>query len=216
MTHRSDKDRIPDSSHYSMDYVCGDRIHSFAHQLLQVLRLEPTSVLEIGVGAGIVTSVLRQLGISVTTMDIERSVEPDIVASVMDMPIDDGGFDVGLCCQVLEHMRFEMFGDALAELHRVVRRALVLSLPDVTRYLELSCYLPLLGRRQLACGLPRIRRRKMPASRLEEMGHYWEIGFDGYPLRKVLAEAQSAGWRCRNTWRVPELPWHRFFLLYGE
>lgn len=216
MKHGSDKDRIPDSSHYSMDYVCGDRIHSFAHQLLQILRLEPASVLEIGVGAGIVTGVLRQLGIPVTTMDIEFSVEPDIVASVTSMPIDDGGFDVGLCCQVLEHMPFDMFGEALNELHRVVKRALVLSLPDVSRYLEFSCYLPRFGRRRWACNLPRFRRRKMPAERLEVMGHYWEIGFDGYPLTNVLAEAQSAGWRCEKTWRVPELPWHRFFLFYRE
>ncbi len=45
------------------------------------------------------------------------------------------------------------------------------------------------------------------------MGHHWEIGFRGTPRRRVLAAIAAAGWSVQRRWRVPELPWHCFFLL---
>jgi 2-polyprenyl-3-methyl-5-hydroxy-6-metoxy-1,4-benzoquinol methylase len=48
-------------------------------------------------------------------------------ASVLDLPFDSGEFDVVLCMEVLEHL--DQPGAALAELTRVARTALVLSVP---------------------------------------------------------------------------------------
>jgi len=44
----------------------------------------------------------------------------------------------------------------------------------------------------------------------------WEIGKAGYPLQKVMREMQIAGFEIneiKKTYRVFEIPWHRFFVL---
>jgi len=43
--------------------------------------------------------------------------------------------------------------------------------------------------------------------------HYWEIGKAGYPLREVMNEMRSAGFKVKKTCRVFEIPYHRFFIL---
>ncbi len=107
-----------------------------------MLRLRPRSVCEIGVGPGLVSEVLRKVGIEVTTVDVEPSVVPDVLADVRRLPFDDLRFDASLCCQVLEHLPFEDFGVSLCELRRITRGHLVLSLPDQDAYFELSVHLP--------------------------------------------------------------------------
>jgi len=204
---------VPNRSHYDAEYVGATRVFSYAHVLAAVNTLHPRTVLEIGVGTGIVSDALRRLGIAVTTVDVEPSVCPDVLADVRRMPFEDQSFDVAVCCQVLEHLPFEDFGDALRELRRVTRGQLVLSLPDQDRYFELTVRLPKLGCRTVAWSLPRLRPRPLPPARFAEMGHHWEIGVRGTPRRRVLGTIIAAGSRVQRTWRVPELPWHRFFVL---
>ncbi len=196
----------------ALELVTG-RCVSFGHQLDAVLALAPRSVLEVGVGAGVVSNALRHLGIPLCTLDVDPALEPDVLASVESIPADEGTWDVGLCCQVLEHLPFDRLGPALRELHRVTARGLVLSLPDVTMDLELTVRAPRLGLRRLAGRSPLPRRRAFPRTRLDTMGHHWEIGFRGTPLTAVQSVIAVAGWRIERTWRVPEVPWHRFFLL---
>ena len=43
--------------------------------------------------------------------------------------------------------------------------------------------------------------------------HYWEIGRAGYPLRKVIGEMRDVGFEIKKTYRVFEMPYHRFFVL---
>ena len=47
-------EKVPGRAHYSLNYIRHGRIFSFAHQIDTVISLEPRSVLEIGVGSGIV------------------------------------------------------------------------------------------------------------------------------------------------------------------
>lgn len=42
---------------------------------------------------------------------------------------------------------------------------------------------------------------------------YWEINKAGYPLRKVMGEMQRARFEIKKTYRVFEMPYHRFFVL---
>ena len=48
------------------------------------------------------------------------------------MPVEDGAYDAIVCSQVLEHLPFEDVERALAELARVARVGLVVSVPDAT------------------------------------------------------------------------------------
>lgn len=205
-------EHVPGKEHYSWRYVRGGRIFSYAHQIDSAMRYEPNSVLEVGPGPGLVTAALRALGVEVSTADVQPELQPDIVASVLDLPIGDASFDVSICGQVLEHLPSEQFQPALRVLRRVTRRALILSLPDASRCGSLAGRLPKIGSFCWQWEYPFFKRGAFPQSKLERMGHYWEIGHPPTRLPFVRRSIESAGWRLVRTWRAPELLWHRFFI----
>jgi len=43
--------------------------------------------------------------------------------------------------------------------------------------------------------------------------HYWEIGKAGHPLLMVMNEMRNVGFEIKKTWRIFEVPYHRFFIL---
>jgi len=200
-----------ESAPYTRRYLLCGRIFSYAHQLHAVLSRTPRTVLEVGVGPGMVTASLRAVGVSVTTLDTDAGLQPDLVGSVTSIPAPDSSFDVTICCQVLEHLPWDDFGPSLRELRRVTRQAAVISLPDVSRHLRILVRAPLLGERCWSWSVG--RRQQFPRARYHSVGHFWEIGFREYPRRRILAVMRDAGWQVERTWRVPELSWHRFFLL---
>ncbi|HZZ43831.1 MAG TPA: methyltransferase domain-containing protein [Tepidisphaeraceae bacterium] len=209
----TNRSAVPDRSHYAGDYAGKWRIHSFAHQIETSLELKPKTILEIGVGAGVVAAALKAVGIQVTTLDIEPSLKPSIIGSVTHIPFQDHCFDVGLCCQVLEHLPFDMFHSALRELNRVTKVGLVLSLPDATREYHISAQLPIIHRRNVSLTIGRLRPPQLTESYFKLTGHFWEIGTEKTPLTVVKQHIVSSGWRIARTWRLPEMTWHRFFEL---
>lgn len=204
---------IPGRRHYSIDYLLKGRVFSYAHQIDTALAFRPESVLEVGIGGGMVRAALASLEIPVTTVDVQPELQPDFVASATDLPFDDGRFDIALMCQVLEHLPFEQFERALSELYRVTRSGAVISLPDVTRYGFLSGKLPRIPEFTWNFVLPRLRQVEVTSERFERDGHYWEIGTRGTPLKRIRAAILAAGWKIHSDWRVPELRWHHFFRL---
>jgi SAM-dependent methyltransferase len=46
--------------------------------------------------------------------------------------------------------------------------------------------------------------------------HHWEIGVAGYPLERFTEALSEAGFRLAREFRVPENPWHHFFVLRYE
>src|SRR5690606_18417263 len=79
---------------------------SYCGQINAVRRLSPRSVLEIGIGNGIVQKILEHLGMHVTTLDINAHLNPDIVGSITDVvQLTNGAtYDCVLCAEVLEHL----------------------------------------------------------------------------------------------------------------
>jgi hypothetical protein len=119
---------------------------------------------------------------------------------------------VAVCCQVLEHLPFEKFGAAVAELARVSRSRIVLSLPDVRRFCSIRLSLPRI-RFEWQLSFPRWRARPCSAERLRVHGHYWEIGAAGTSFKDVRRRIEQASCRVLEVRRVPDLPWHTFFYL---
>jgi len=166
-------------------------------------------VLEVGIGNGLVANYLKRRGINLTTLDIDRRLNPDHVGSVLDMPFVSNSFEVVACYEVLEHLPYERFPEALSEIHRVSSRYAVLSLPDSSRAYRLDIQIPKIGELKRLIPLPRLK-----APKHEFNGqHYWEIGKTGYPLREVMGKMRSAGFEIKKTYRVFEHPYHRFFVL---
>lgn len=199
-----------DSDHYEFEhYVHKLRWASMWHQLDEVLALKPKRVLEIGPGPGVFCAVARTLGLDVETLDLDPALQPDHVASVFDMPFEADAFDVVCAFQMLEHLPFDKSLQALREMSRVAGRALVLSLPDSAVRWPVSIHVPTRGLVQFSIPKPRLRQRPYEY----DGEHYWEVGAQGFSLAFVSDSiARATSMSLENTYRVPEHPYHRFFV----
>lgn len=122
------------SNHYiSENYITKERFNSYFYQIKEVVFQNPKSVLEIGVGNGFLTDALKKKGLKVSTLDIDEKLNPDKVGSVLSLPFADSSFELVICFQVLEHLPYIDFTNALKEIYRVTNNSAILSLPDVER-----------------------------------------------------------------------------------
>jgi len=159
-------------------------------------------VLIVGPGQGLQTQVLKWKGYAVTTLDIDRTFEPDMVGSVHDMRMfGTSQFDVTIVSHVLEHLAVPYLDAALAEVARVGRHALI--------------YLPVAGRHFQARVIPGFKGIDMSVvidffnyfhrpSGLEakycQRQHYWEVGMRGFRVRDLRAR-MSADFEILDVYR---------------
>lgn len=201
--------QVPKSTYFEGSYLGPPRFASYAYQLREIIGLQPSSVLEIGIGNGLVSYFLKRAGYNVVSLDIDTSLDPDITGSVAKLPLRDSSFDIACCFEVLEHLPYGRFSDGLAEICRVCRRAAILSLPDANRCYYIGFRLPKIGARRFVFELPRL---KCPSHRFDGE-HYWEIGKKGFSLQRIRQAMSSSGFRIRRTYRPFEVFSHRFFVL---
>lgn len=203
------KPQVSRNHYFNKSYDSKERFISYWHQINEIVRLEPDSVLEIGIGSGFVSKYLKERDINITTLDFDPNLNPDRVGSVLDIPFEDNSFDIVACYEVLEHLPFEDFNKALAEIYRVSKTYAILSLPDVNRVYHVYGHIPKVGVLKRLIPLPRLKR---PIHNFYGE-HYWEIGKVGYPLSKIINNIQKSGFKIEETYRVFEHPYHRFFTL---
>lgn len=198
-------------SHYAgIRYDIKERFISYYNQIELIVTGEPEEVLEIGIGNGFVHRYLRQLGVSVHTVDADARLQPDTTASVLELPFTDESFDMVCCFETLEHLPWDSFLPALKELRRVARRTVLLSLPDVTPYfvvyLDRGKHHPKVLRFK---ELPNLR----PREHVFDGEHYWEIGKRHYPVSRIEREIEQSGLSVVESSRSYDLPYHRYFRL---
>ncbi|ERS11286.1 hypothetical protein Q673_11160 [Marinobacter sp. EN3] len=208
--------RQVEKEHYDFSkYMSKSRWCSMWHQLDEVLKLEPKTTLEIGPGPGLFKAVAAGFGLKVQTLDIAEDLKPDIVASATDMPLEDKSYDVVCSFQMLEHIPFKMSLDALKEIARVSGKHIVISLPDAEIQWSYSLHVPKLGTKTIQMKKPLVKAKE----HVFDGEHHWEINKKGYELTTVQAEIEKAvsGFKLEKTYRVPENPYHRFFVFtrYG-
>jgi ubiquinone/menaquinone biosynthesis C-methylase UbiE len=195
--------------YYRIGYDTKNRWNSYWHQINEILLLKPETVLEVGIGNGLVANYLKQSGLDITTLDIDEKLNPDYTGSVLGIPFPDESFEVVACFEVLEHLPYEDVPKALREIRRVSKLYVVLSLPDTGKAYRVYIQIPKIGEFRKLIPLPRLRA---PIHKFDGE-HYWEIGKAGYPLEKITDHIRNAGFELRKTYRAFEMPYHRFFVL---
>ena len=180
-------------------------------QIQEILKLNPRKVLEVGKGNGFVSDYLKKRGIALTTLDCDQTLEPDILGDIRKLPFQDNQFDVVSCYEVLEHLPFSEFNNALKELHRVSSRYVLLSIPQRIKYCLILLQLPFFAKNfKKLIATPFYRYPKEKISKY----HYWEIDRKEHSkkiLRKIIQE---------NNFQIifEGIPhylddWHYFFVL---
>jgi ubiquinone/menaquinone biosynthesis C-methylase UbiE len=177
---------------------------SYYFQKKYILDLHPKSVLEIGVGSGVLEYVLKSSGIKYKSLDIEKKLKPDYVGDVRKLPVKDNSFDVVCAFQILEHIPFEDFETALAEIYRVSKKYAVISVPYSTFYFGtiiqfsyLSLFRNIYKTLRIKPNMPISIGARLPTFFLNEHAmtnyHYWEMGRKSTSKTRVKKEIIKSG-----------------------
>ena len=201
--------QVEPDHYYDNDYDSKGRFCGYWHQIDEIIKLDPNETLEIGIGNGFVYKYLRGRKIKVTTLDIDRRLNLDVGGSVLKLSFANGSFDVVACYEVLEHLPYEDFPESLTEIHRVSNSYAVLSVPDSTRAYRLDIQIPKIGELRKLIQLPRLRALEHQFNG----EHYWDIGKGEPNLRKIMDKIHNADFELKKTYRIFEMPWHRFFVV---
>jgi len=195
--------------HYDFqEYISKDRWISIWHQIDEIARLKPERVMEIGPGPGVFKGVAAMLGIKVETMDIDPELHPDFVGSVLAMPFPDRAYDVVCAFQMLEHLPYEKSLQAFQQMARVARKNVVISLPDAKVEWPFSVYIPRHGKVRFTLPKPTIGLRK----HIFDGEHYWEVNKVAFPLERIIEDFSKIA-KLEKSYRVPDFPYHRFFIF---
>ena len=174
-------------NYFAVDYDDKRRWASYWYQIKEILDFNPKKVLIIGEGNGLVSEYLKLSDMKIVVLDIDEALNPDVVASVLKMPFRDNEFDAVLCAQVLEHLPYEDFGQALSEIKRVAKIGAVISLPHFGPAIRFLFKFPFFPEIKFMIKLPYPKVHKFKDE------HYWEIGKRGYSLKKIKKEIMKSG-----------------------
>jgi len=186
---------------------------SYYYQSKSILSLGENikNILEIGIGNKTLTNYMKQYGYNVTTCDYADDLNPDYVADVRDLPVNDNDFDVVIAFEILEHIPFSDFEKALKELSRVSKKFVIISIPNSTSYIELS----------LKFSFPKIRNKKAYGkiqipnfmTRQGESNHKWEMNKKGFPASEIKNKIKNSGLEIINEFEPKMHLFHHFFIM---
>jgi ubiquinone/menaquinone biosynthesis C-methylase UbiE len=197
-----------DNTAYEFFRYCGrDRWASYHYQITEILNVKPTSVLEVGIGDGVVSSYLaRNTEIAYTSVDIADDVGADVIGSVTALPFTDKSFDVVCAFEVLEHLSYEKLPTSLSELARVSRKKVIVSVPHFGPPLKLLFKIPFLPEIALALKIP------FPVPHTFNGQHYWELGKRGYSTARFRSHMRKH-FVIEKEYIPFENQYHHFFVL---
>jgi hypothetical protein len=161
--------------HYGPQYERAARWVNYGMQIQEVMRCAPASVLEIGIGSGAVAAILRSRGVSVTSVDIDPALCPDVIGSVHELTqcVPPKSFDLVLCAEVLEHLPLGLLPVCCEQLAAAAQRHVVIGLPCVPRPrwgVSVEFRIPGAGPRRVSFGIS-----PLPRWRDGHPEHYWRV-----------------------------------------
>lgn len=184
-----------------------ERFTSYFYQARELLATKPGSIVEVGVGDGVVSSYIKQnTNISYTTADFAEDLRPDVVADIRKLPFADKSFDTTCAFEVLEHLPFDDFDKGLSELARVARNYVCISLPHFGPPVKFLLKLPFLPEIKFAFKIP------FQKTHVFNGQHYWEIGKKGYSVSHIR-DALSKYGVIEHEFVPFENQYHHFFRI---
>lgn len=169
----SEEANLGKERYYTDGYFSHAQFVSFSEQVLLVQNMKRKNILEIGIGNGIVSDFLRKAGLNVTTFDINQNLSPDVIGSVTDLIelFQHRKFDLILCAEVLEHMPFERFKQAISNIAEVTNEYAIITLPRCQKVIfdiQFNIKIPKLHSIEKGLFLS-IPNSKIPSQ------HHWEL-----------------------------------------
>ena len=204
-----------DYQHYAFEkYIDLKRWISYYYQLEKCLSIKAGDILIIGKGDGLLEKAIINYNndVRITTFDYAEDLNPDVCGNVLELSsfFKEKRFSIIICCQVLEHLPFELFERALHEIQNVLKKdgLLVLSLPDNGICLDVSIHIPKVGYYRFAPKICKFYRGKFKYNG----EHYWEINSARqYSLKKVKSEI-CRYFELQYDYLVPLNHYHHFFV----
>lgn len=193
------------------------------HQHRQVSMLEKPAyegkknLTEIGSLFGYATGLFQAAGFAVTTID----VKPDMLGELRSRHInkdilqidesDLAGTEIIVCCETLEHIKWEQAVDRIALFHKSGASYLLISVPYRSPHIILNLELA----RYASTFKLYVKRfwSRFTTFKIEpeEWGHKWEVGYKHYPLSRLEQAMSDNGWAIID--RKHEVPSGSIFLL---
>lgn len=206
------KPQVNEGYYNPTNYFDLQRFISYYHQIDIIKRHsnKKDQILEIGVGDGTLSTLLKHQGFRIKTCDFDQKLKPDYVEDIRQLHFSKNSFDLVIAFEVLEHIPFEDFKKALKELHRVCSKRTIISIP----YYTISVY----GMLKL---LPFVKPNLFLIRLIEKFfirhkfngQHYWVMGKQGFSRRRIRKILNECGFKIRAESSPKLNPVHYFFVL---
>lgn len=167
-------------------------------------------LLEIGVGSGLLSGLLKKRGWNIKTLDIDRDKQPDICGSAIDFNYNDFSANTILAFEIFEHIPFETFTKLVSKIGKSQTNNIVFSLPwNEIEILRFSIKLPKFAKKIIRFAIER--------GKVITHAHFWElakrnIDFGNKQLvtfEQVLKILESNGF---STKRIKKVGYIEFFV----
>ena len=209
-------------------------LQSHLMQIYLALKTNPKKILEIGIGAKIVASTLKNY-CDVITADIDKSLKPDFILDISNSKdfnqFNDNSFDLIIICEVLEHVPYNNLDSILESLRRITKKYVIISVPNQKNIYKLTLFkkgydnkifvpyfrllnliIEIFNRSGTVLGDIHYKMKKRKRKFKFDGGHYWELGIENYSVEKFQNQIKKY-FKVIKQGRLKENFYHHFFLL---
>lgn len=190
----------------SEGYFSPKQWNSFCFQAGAVYKLlHSGKILEIGAGSGFVGGVLRTIGFSVESLDVNEHLLPTYVGDISSVDFNlDKTYDCVLCAEVLEHIPFEKFNICMKNIFDLSNQYVIITLPNC----EYSRKFQLKINNHIIIGI-NLGKRYAPIASM----HFWELNSDTYCKYEYIRKEITKFFEVIEEGTVFDNEYHNYFIL---